>query len=123
MVEAQFEPGSRRRVLRNNLGIRSSRAMDVAEAKALAGAYRQVNISKGGLPFAGLPPLDFWSITDGAAFRGDYRAERCRDLSDATRPCRFSVRAMVSGFLPVSTEVLVATFVIRPARRLLASRR
>jgi hypothetical protein len=30
---------------------------------------------------------------------------------------------MVSGFLPVSTEVLVATFVIRPARRLLASRR
>jgi cell filamentation protein len=88
MVEAQFEPGSRRRVLRNNLGIRSSRAMDVAEARALtqameafvaqyderhrftaddicemhrrwmsgiypwAGAYRKVNISKGGFPFA-----------------------------------------------------------------------
>ena len=88
LVEAQFEPGSRRRVLRNNLGIKSSRQMDVAEAKALtqameafvaqydeqhrfaaadictmhrrwlrgiypwAGAYRQVNISKGGFPFA-----------------------------------------------------------------------
>jgi cell filamentation protein len=88
LVEAQFEPGSRRRVLRNNLGIKSSREMDVAEARALtqamegfvaqydehhrftatdicemhrrwlggiypwAGAYRQVNISKGGFPFA-----------------------------------------------------------------------
>lgn len=88
LVEAQFEPGSRRRVLRNNLGIKSSRQMDVAEAQALtqameafvaqydehhrftagdicemhrrwlsgiypwAGAYRQVNISKGGFPFA-----------------------------------------------------------------------
>jgi cell filamentation protein len=88
LVEAQFEPGSRRRVLRNKLGIKSSREMDLAEAKALtqameafvaqydehhrftaddicemhrrwlggiypwAGAYRQVNISKGGFPFA-----------------------------------------------------------------------
>ena len=35
MVEAQFERGSRRKVLKNLLGIKSKREMDVAEAKAL----------------------------------------------------------------------------------------
>lgn len=38
LLEAQFEPGSRRRVLRNRLGIRSSRAMDQAETSALKAA-------------------------------------------------------------------------------------
>jgi cell filamentation protein len=87
-LEAQFEPGSRRTVLRNLIGIKSARAMDNAETRHLAhaarmslescgqdqrftaedirsfhqcwlgrvypwaGEYRQVNISKGGFPFA-----------------------------------------------------------------------
>lgn len=38
LVEAQFEPGSRGRVLRNLLGITSSRKMDDAEASALKAA-------------------------------------------------------------------------------------
>ena len=38
LVEAQFEPGSRSRVLRNLLGIKSSRKMDDAEASALKAA-------------------------------------------------------------------------------------
>ena len=38
LVEAQYEPGSRSRVLRNLLGIRSSRKMDAAEASALTAA-------------------------------------------------------------------------------------
>lgn len=88
LTEAQFEPGSRGRVLKNLLGIRSKRAIDEMEAATLAeatdwairhvtaeqrftasdlcdwhkqwlgavyewaGEYRQVNISKGGFPFA-----------------------------------------------------------------------
>lgn len=87
-AEAEFEPGSRGRVLRNQLGIRSAREMAARESSALlaaaerlaketredqrftaedirrmhrtwlgeiypwAGEYRQVNVSKGGLPFA-----------------------------------------------------------------------
>jgi len=35
LVEAQFEPGSDERVLRNRLGIKSPMEMDVAEARAL----------------------------------------------------------------------------------------
>ena len=34
LIEAQFEPGSRRRVLRNLLGIKSKREMDRVEARA-----------------------------------------------------------------------------------------
>ena len=88
LVEAQFEPGSRGRVLKNLLGIRGKRQMDAREALHLAaatdwairhvaadqrftasdicrwhkqwlgdlypwaGAYRQVNISKGSFVFA-----------------------------------------------------------------------
>jgi cell filamentation protein len=88
LTEAQFEPGSRSRVLKNLLGIRSVREMEDAETAALklamerfiatydehhrftaddichmherwlggiyawAGAYRQVNVSKNGFPFA-----------------------------------------------------------------------
>ena len=88
LVEAQFEPGSRGRVLKNLLGIRGKRQMDAREALRLAaatdwairhvaadqrftasdicrwhkqwlgdlypwaGAYRQVNISKGSFVFA-----------------------------------------------------------------------
>lgn len=37
-VEAEFEPGSRRRVLRNRLGIRRARDMEIAESRALRSA-------------------------------------------------------------------------------------
>lgn len=93
LTEAQFEPGSRGRVLKNLLGIRSKRAIDEMEATTLAevtdwairhvtaeqrftaadicqwhkqwlgavykwaGEYRQVNISKGGFPFAMSPQI------------------------------------------------------------------
>lgn len=40
-LEAQFEPGSRRRVLRNLLGIRSVREMATAESIALVSATRK----------------------------------------------------------------------------------
>ena len=88
LIEAQCEPGSRGRVLRNLLGIKGKREMDQIEAReqlraleeligiydqdhrfsandicrihriwlkpiyAWAGQYRQVNLSKGGFPFA-----------------------------------------------------------------------
>jgi cell filamentation protein len=88
LLEAQYEPGSRGRVLLNLHGIKSKREMDRVEAEAhiralrkflamfrrdhrfsstdivrmhriwlgdiyeWAGKYRQVNISKGGFPFA-----------------------------------------------------------------------
>jgi len=38
LVEAQFEPGSDERVLRNRLGVKSPMEMDVAEARALEAA-------------------------------------------------------------------------------------
>lgn len=41
--EAQFEPGSRRRVLRNLLGIRSVREMNVVETRTLQSAMDQFN--------------------------------------------------------------------------------
>ena len=88
LVEGQFEPGSRRRVLRNLIDINRKRAMDAVESTELlhtterlislydgnrrfnvadlctmhkewlgriyewAGNYRQVNLAKGGFPFA-----------------------------------------------------------------------
>lgn len=41
-VEAQFEPGSRGRVLRNRLGIRSVRAMEERESEALLAATQRL---------------------------------------------------------------------------------
>ena len=42
LIEAQFEPGSHRRVLRNLLGITSKRRMDQAEAKAYLRALAEL---------------------------------------------------------------------------------
>jgi hypothetical protein len=42
LVEAQFEPGSRGQVLKNLVGIKSKREMDVAEAKALKRAVDEL---------------------------------------------------------------------------------
>jgi len=92
-VQAEFEPGSRGRVLRNLLGITRARDMALAESQALAlaqeraveiysedqrftsqdirdlhrlwladiyawaGEYRNVNMAKGGFPFAAAPQI------------------------------------------------------------------
>jgi hypothetical protein len=69
LVEAQFEPGSRRRVLRNSVGIKSARKMDDAEAAALGAAMDVFVI---GLQ-AGLPPLDF-SLIAGPARKAYFAA-------------------------------------------------
>jgi cell filamentation protein len=41
-IEAQYEPGSRGRVLRNRLGIRSVRQMAMRESEALLAATQQL---------------------------------------------------------------------------------
>jgi cell filamentation protein len=42
LIEGQFEPGSRGRVLRNLIGIKSRREMDEAEGKALVGTVEKL---------------------------------------------------------------------------------
>lgn len=123
LVEAQFEPGSRGRVLRNIPGEQHRlTAADICDMHrrwlggiyAWAGTYRQVAIQAG--MDRNYPPME-------KSLRRDYRPEPCRDLRGAARSCRFNARAIVSGFLPVSTEVLLDTFVMSASRRLPASRR
>ncbi len=94
-VQAEFEPGSRGRVLRNFLGITRARDMALAESQALglaqaqavdtysqdqqftaldisdlhrlwladiyawAGEYRNVNMAKGGFPFAAAQQIPY----------------------------------------------------------------
>ena len=108
LPEAEFQPGSRGKVLRNKLGITSKAEMDRAEALALeravdlfvrtydkghrftvsdirwmhqkwlgdiyewAGQYRNVNMSKGGFPFAaaGQIPKLMDELEKGALNRG-----------------------------------------------------
>lgn len=48
LVEAQFEPGSRGRVLKNLLGIKTKREMDLVEAVALKRAVRTLTRTYGG---------------------------------------------------------------------------
>ena len=47
LIEAQFEPGSRRRVLRNLLGIKSKREMDRIEARAQVRALLELTKTYG----------------------------------------------------------------------------
>lgn len=136
-VEAQSEPGSRRRVLRNLLGIKSSRKMDDAEASALktamevfvttyderhlftakdicemhqrwlggiyawAGAYRQVNIAKGGFPFAAANRVP--ALMDGYS----------RTVLARLTPCRAAKREEIAGAL---AETHVELVLIHPFR-------
>jgi cell filamentation protein len=131
LIEAQFEPGSRGRVLRNLLGIKSSRKMDDAEASALkaameafvttydehhrftaddicqmhrrwlggiytwAGAYRQVNVSKGGFPFAAANRVP--------ALMEDYS----RNVLARRTPCRALEREEVASALAETHVELV----------------
>jgi cell filamentation protein len=131
LVEAQFEPGSRGRVLRNRLGIKSSRKMDDVEASALkaamealvamyderhrftaedickmhrrwlggiyawAGAYRQVNVSKDGFPFAAANRVP--------ALMEDYS----RKVLARRTPCRSSERAEIASALAETHAELV----------------
>lgn len=137
LVEAQLEPGSRGRVLRNLPGIKSSRKMDDAEASALraameafvttydehhrfttedicrmhrrwlggiyawAGAYRQVNVSKDGFPFAAAVRVP--------ALMEDYSRKA---LARCT-PCRAPEREEIAGAL---AETHVELVLIHPFR-------
>lgn len=129
--EAHFEQGSRGRVLKNLMGIKSSRRMDDAEASALkaamesfvatydenhrftaddicrmhkqwlgdiytwAGAYRQVNISKGGFPFAAANRVP--------ALMEDYS----RNMLAKYTPCGALQREMIAGALAATHVELV----------------
>lgn len=137
MAEAQHEPGSRGRVLRNLLGIRRVREMDEAETLALqsatdaflrtydedhrfraqdvcdmhrvwlgpiyawAGAYRQVNISKGNFPFAMAARVPALML----AWERDHLARHT--------PCRASDMARIAAAL---AEVHVELVLIHPFR-------
>ena len=158
LEEAQFGPGSRRRVLRNLLGIKSSRRMDDTEASSLkaameffvatydeqhrftagdickmhrrwlgriyawAGAYRQVNVSKNGFPFAAANRVPALMDDYGRKVLPRYLPVLSTGAL-AALDSRLSVRAIVSAFRPVSIEVLLETLVISPLRRVSASRR
>lgn len=131
LIEAQFEPGSRGRVLRNLRGIKSSRKMDEAETVALkeamdefvsafdeshrftsedicrmhrhwldgiyawAGAYRQVNVSKDGFPFAAASRVP--------ALMEDYG----RNVLARLTPCRPASKEEVAAALAQSHAELV----------------
>src|SRR6267143_2764132 len=60
---------------------------------------------------------------DEEAVRRNHRPEPCRTLTGSVRSSRVNARAMVSVFLPVSTEVLLDTLVMSALRRPSASRR
>ncbi len=115
--QAEFEPGSRGRVLRNLLGITRARDMKLAESQALllaqqhavesysedhrftaadicslhrdwlgpiyawAGEYRNVNMSKGGFPFANAMRVP--SLMDELARGPLARRTPCRPAPDA----------------------------------------
>jgi cell filamentation protein len=137
LAEAQLEPGSRGRVLKNLPGIKSSRRMDDAEASALkaamesfvatydehhrfsvhdicrmharwlggiyawAGDYRQVNVSKGGFPFAAANRIP--------ALMEDYS----RKVLARRTPCRPSQREEIPSAL---AETHVELVLIHPFR-------
>ena len=137
LVEAQFEPGSRGRVLRNLLGIKSARQMDDAEASALktamesfvttyderhrftaedvcqmhrrwlagiyawAGAYRQVNVSKDGFPFAAANRVP------------ELMEDYSREVLARRTPCRAAAREEISSAL---AETHVELVLIHPFR-------
>lgn len=129
--EAQFEPGSRRRVLRNLMGIRSVREMERVESAELvlatrmaidetradqrftadhiaslhrmwlekiypwAGQYRNVNLSKGGFPFAAASQIPrLMRELEGGLLR-------------RFTPCRFGSRDEISNALAVVHAELV----------------
>lgn len=137
LVEAQYEPGSNDRVLKNRLGIVSPTAMDDVEVRALeklltalvaeynethrftaddvrkihqrwlgdiyewAGAYRQVNVSKGEFPFAAAARVPLLM----QAFEKDVLAKYT--------PCNFPSRADVIRAL---AETHVELMLIHPFR-------
>ena len=128
LIEDQFEPGSRGRVLKNKLGITSPTQMDDVEAIALkkamekllgkfdekhkftaadicgyewAGKYRQVNVSKDDFPFA------------SAAHIPSLMAQFERDVLARNTPCTFKNRSEVVHAL---AETHVELVLIHPFR-------
>ncbi len=137
LVEGQFEPGSRGRVLKNLLGIRKKREMDSREgffyfvtlinflehyaidhrfsAKNIcfmhkewlrniypwAGQYRNVNISKGGFPFAAAQHIP--------KMMAEFEAGPLREFT----PCRFSTHDEIAKAIAI---VHVELVLIHPFR-------
>ena len=137
LIEGQFEPGSRGRVLKNLLGITSKREMSRRETRELlnttealiknvrqdqqftseticqihrmwmesiyawAGHYRQVNMSKGGFPFA------------SPAFIPKLMAEFEQNVLFKYTPCRFNLREDILHSLAI---VHVELLLIHPFR-------
>lgn len=85
-------------MLKNQLGIRSPREMDDAEARRSG-------------------------KDDGTAIRGDYRAEPCGILRGMDFSPSTKARAMDSTGAPVSTAVELETLVISAFRNFSGSRR
>ncbi len=133
LVEAQFEPGSHGRVLRNLIGVKSKRQMDQIEGQEQfrafnelvkmfgqthrfnaddickihkvwlgriypwAGKYRQVNLSKGGFPFAVAKQIP--------SLMGDFERNYLRQHT----PCRpRSFDEIAQGIAIVHTELVLA---------------
>ena len=94
--EAETQPGSRGRVLRNLRGIARVREMDVAEARAL-----QTAMSKDGFPFA------------TAALIPELMQKLQKRILARVTPCRFAGREEVAGAM---AEAHVELVLIHPFR-------
>lgn len=137
LSEAQFEPGSDGRVLKNLLGIISSAEMDVAEANALIGAVdRLVRLYDEDHRFTASDICKFHRIWLGGiyAWAGEYRqvnvskgdfmfaaagripalmSELERDVLSRCTPCKFASREEV---VHVLAEAHVELVLIHPFR-------
>lgn len=115
LLEAEFELGSRKQVLRNLLGIKNKREMDQKEAQDIhkiykiwlgriygwAGEYRQVNISKGGFKFA--------SAVHIPALMEELEKDALRKFT----PCRFKSTEEIAEALAV---VHIELVLVHPRR-------
>jgi cell filamentation protein len=137
LVEAQFEPGSGRRVLKNRLGINSRRKMDNAEAAALRTVmdrlvrkydegHRFTAVDICGIHRMWLSGIYDWAgeyrmvniSKDGFPFAAAARvpslmAKFDREVLARCTPCRFANRKDVVGAL---AEVHVELVLIHPFR-------
>ncbi len=79
LVEAQFEPGSRGRVLRNLLGIIRKRDMDRAEAESQLRAFDTFSTNYGpGHRFSAADILEMHRVWLGGSTSGRGISGRCR---------------------------------------------
>ena len=147
LPEAQFEPGSNEQALKNRFGIKSTKVMDDAEARALewavvgpdgAGAFNPDGAAswtaatgfrpdgrgkEGNVFYRCTSGLGQELQADGTVIRWDYRAELGGFLSGMDFSPSTRARAMDSTEAPVSTAVELETLVINASRNFTGSRR